>query len=425
MRLKIILCTLQEKAVFKSLLAFIFFLFLFLLNPNQTVAQETYEQKKITLKKGLIRLDSAMAIVKKQAGVIFSFNPRRLDPRQKIYIKSTTKTLSDFINILKAETKVSVKIIENYVVIGSSSKNTTKIAVEDAPIVTVTQKKIIEQEKQEKELAVSLKKEETKRITDSLKLVAALDSAHVSDSLYQLSKDTLTQTGSDTIKSQIPSSLMPSDSIQSDTAIVNNPIKPDTTNAVKPKPKKVRKKPNPFLKVGLGIDDSSFLGAGIQIGIPIVYATLSGNTNFEASHFRYGIGTSIKLNTNIRLHIGANTGNVNREGYFTDVNGDRYPIAVESKFHRIGAGLEFRLQNKFSMQVIPQYNYLTNDYFIDNQPSSLEIFGDAGDEIFHTIKPLYVISDTFSSNTNSNVKTWIGVQVNLLYRINFKSNKGN
>ena len=44
-----------------------------------------------------------MLLVKKQAGIVFSYNPRKLDVKQKISIKPNVKTLADFIEILKKE----------------------------------------------------------------------------------------------------------------------------------------------------------------------------------------------------------------------------------------------------------------------------------------------------------------------------------
>lgn len=375
---------------------------------------------KIQLKKGTTRLDSAMLQVKKQTKVVFSFNPKRLATWQKIYINPTVKTLADFIGLLKTETRVSVKLIENYIVIGSPPKTSTKTAVDDAPIITVTQKKIIEKEKEQVVHAKAVT--EPLLVKDSIKNEITSDNTRVKDSVIVL-VDTLTTLGSDSLKSQKPSSRMPGDSIQFDKVVVSAPSLADTIKKVEPKPKKTKKKINPFLKFGVGADDSSILGAGIQVGIPIFYATLTGNSNFRASHFRYGAGTSFMLNSNMRFHVVANTGYVNREGHFIDVYGDRYSIAVESKLHRAGSGLEFRMPNKFSIQVLLQYNYLTNKYFIDGEPSNLEQFNNTGDEIFYTIKPLYVITDTFSPTSSSNIKTWMGLQLNLFYRIDF-SNRG-
>jgi hypothetical protein len=161
------------------------------------------------------------------------------------------------------------------------------------------------------------------------------------------------------------------------------------------------------------------MGIAIQGGWPIAYASVSVNSNLLAAQVRYGIGTSYKMSSWLRIHFVVNDGNISRSGSFSDTVGSRHPIAVKSNLLRVGLGAEIRLKNKFTVQVIPSFNQLSTNYSIDNASSDLSLFGKQGDNLFYAIKPPYVISNTFSPSSSSNVKTWIGVQLNLLYRINF------
>jgi len=174
-----------------------------------------------------------------------------------------------------------------------------------------------------------------------------------------------------------------------------------------------------FGRYGLSVDETTPLGLSAQVGLPYLFGSISVNTSFESSQFRYGLGTSVKIKEGLRLLLLFSQGNVNRSGQFPDSASTVYSIEVKSKLSRLTTAVEIPLNKKIKIQVGPMFNYLQTKYFINSQASSLQLFKSEGDHLFYAIRPPYVMTNTFSPTTNSNFKTWIGLQVNLLYTLNF------
>ncbi len=87
-----------------------------------TLAQDQFINKEVYLRAGTFRLDSLLANITQQTGVVFSYNAKKFDTHQGIRISSGIKDLKRFLEVLKKEKGFSIKVIENYVVITSAPK---------------------------------------------------------------------------------------------------------------------------------------------------------------------------------------------------------------------------------------------------------------------------------------------------------------
>ena len=176
-----------------------------------------------------------------------------------------------------------------------------------------------------------------------------------------------------------------------------------------------------FIKIGPSFDESFFGGAIFQLGHPFLYGTLSYNSNNDVYQVGFGAAASLKLVRRIRLHLTSSVGELKKSSSFSDSAGYIFPIATTGKLVRAGLLAEFPVSKRMKLQVGAQFNSLNTKYFMQTSPTSLSMFRGDGDQTFYTLKPPYLLSNTYSRFSNSNLKTWLGFQLNLLYYINLGS----
>lgn len=401
-----------------------FFLFLLTFASPAIGQDQDLLKKVIRLKPGLFRLDSLLQSASQQTGVVFSFNSKKLDTHQHVNIKSGILNLDKILALLKEEKGISIKIIENYIVINST---TTKEAEKKISLKSATPQRLVDLNRLKK---VNIQNSIAEKKNTDTKENPTYKSLKADSSLKQERKKEIAIVIIDSIKTNNidnnsaahsaikPSSNLPVDSSKK-TVVTAKPEKkgPDKKEKLRQTP---IKKTSFFLKPAISADESFLLGTLIQIGLPVFYGTVSANTNFSISQIRYGLGTSLKINDNLRLHLNFNLGDLQKSSEVSDSSGyDKFPITIKSKLNRIGIAAEFSLSKKLLIQIGPMFNHLKTNYFINSLPSNLRIFKGNGDQQFYTITPPYLISNSYSNTSNSNVKTWVGLQINLLYFLNF------
>jgi hypothetical protein len=375
---------------------------------------QDYLHKEVYLKVGSVRLDSVLLIVTRQTGVVFSYNAKKIDTHQRIKVGAATKNLGHVLDMLKKEKGFSIKTIENYVVISLPDPlhHVGDIPKSPNPLRDPTTAKKSTASKQNLVIDQGLPEKKNEPVASSSeKESPAFEEMNVKPVHEQWRSERAKASQRNTrpeVKGHI---VLPVFTLPKPTR--KDTVRRGETTHVP------RTKNRLFLKQGLTVDESSFMGVSFQAGWPIAYATLSGNSNLLVSHLRYGFGSSVKLNSGLRLHIKLNNGSLHRSGHYTDSLGKRFPLAVKSELMRIGLGLEWSLKNRLTLQVTPIFNWLATRYFINGASSDLRIFGNQGDQLFYTIHAPYAFTNTFSPTSSTNTKSWMGLQLDLLYRINF------
>ncbi len=103
----------------------------------------------------------------------------------------------------------------------------------------------------------------------------------------------------------------------------------------------------------------------------------------------------------------------------------RTPFEVHSRLTRINLFVSKDITSRITLGAGITYNYLTTKYISGGQPVSLmDILPlDADIEgLYHSIRPLYHLSNTYNSDRSANNKTWLGIRVSFLYRLPLWSN---
>lgn len=398
--------------------------FLFISISYLTFGQNEYLSKPILLRTGKFKLDSLLHTVTQQTGVVFSYNAKKFDTKQRINISSEVNNVKSFLEALKKQNGFSIKVIENYAVISSApqevkQKYNLQLQLKAASKPENLKRTEIQKASNVPQLPQVVKDSVRKETLDTIPKKPTISEMTSTQEKYYLQVDSLKEEPKPMVNknqnmAQANSVTLPSKVSSIDSAQLKN-----QSRKMKPSKSRTPLRKIFFLKGGATLDESSFMGTMIQAGLPAVYGTAAIHSNLLASHIRYGGGASFKLSSGLRLHLVINNGAPERSGFFTDSLGSKHPIAVKSNLFRAGLGVEFSLKGKFVMQLISNFNQLTTTYFIDQAQSDLSLFKRDGDGLFYAISPPYLMTNTFSSNSDSNVKTWIGLQINFLYRIDF------
>lgn len=198
-------------------------------------------------------------------------------------------------------------------------------------------------------------------------------------------------------------------------------------------------KSNVLFAMGVSADETYYLNPTVRAGFDFLYGTVSYNFG-PLPHWRVGLGSSVKVNDNWSLHAGVNTGsnifqNYNIQTFDTIIppqppdtvippviTEKNTPLVVKSKLTRFSISAEWNLGRGFTLGGGLILNRLKTDYSSNGNPvalSNILPIGYDADTKYRTIKPPYLLGNTYSGNAASNVKTWIGLQVSIIYRLHF------
>lgn len=195
-------------------------------------------------------------------------------------------------------------------------------------------------------------------------------------------------------------------------------------------------KDHAVIGVGISADEVYYFNPTITGGFNFLYTTLSYNIG-SYPHWRYGLGTSFNLGDRWKMHVTINTGSTVSANYnlsFTDtiiippdtiagITQRNEPLAVQSKLSRFTLSAEWGVRKNLFLSGGVTLNYLKTNYSSNGNAVSINGLDPEemdGDNKYRTIKPPYLSSNTYSGDQSSNVKTWIGVQLSLIYRLSFR-----
>ncbi|WP_315821371.1 hypothetical protein [Paraflavitalea speifideaquila] len=87
---------------------------------------------------------------------------------------------------------------------------------------------------------------------------------------------------------------------------------------------------------------------------------------------------------------------------------------------RLGLQFEKELNNHWQLRFGPVFNLLSSNYYISGKPTALDTRFPPGTDIdgtYYVVKPVYTISNNYKAGVTSSNKSWIGLQISLLYRL--------
>jgi len=168
---------------------------------------------------------------------------------------------------------------------------------------------------------------------------------------------------------------------------------------------------HPFVQTGVAVDDLFYVAPTLKGGFKFAYGIFSWNSNFKIAGFRYGGGTSLRINDDMRLHADLTFGKLTRD--YDTAGQDR---TVKTRLTRVQVLLENRIAGKFYLQYGAVLNLLKTEYYLAGLPRPLFRSEEEADRKYHYLKPIYTLRNTYADNAPSNHKTWIGAQIGIYYR---------
>lgn len=355
-----------------------------------------------------LRLDSLFKFISKTTGLTFTYDASKIKPQRIVKSKKQVITLIELFSILKDQTYIDSKFIDDHIVLflsptqapiepavrRASGRNDTLLAKQSVSPKTMTT------------VQSSIKTSNTidRKSTDSASFTVAGFTDVSINITRSLNRTPLMQ--------YIDSSMYKVQQVNS--GLTQRKAKPKSKTKFKPA------MPEMEANFGLSIDESSYLGATLQMGIPFLYGTASWHTNINTAHFRLGAIASFNITSRARIQLSWSTGNLSKQ-YTVDSTGlsPSYQLSAKSKLDRIGLAVQFPISKSLQLLLGPQLNRLKTSYYINSIPTTLLLIPNAA-EVYYTLKAPYTLNKTKFEPPYFYKYTWIGFQIAVLHKIKLR-----
>jgi len=411
-------------------------------DKNQKIASQT-----VILSKGVVRLDSVLKKISRQTGFIFSYNARKVNPNITLTLTQSSYALEEILMRVTEKTGLSYSIVENHIIL-KPAKSQNSLEQNNSPRPSISPQKTTS----------SPVAKDVSSKTDSLKFSESKSKksdSQLSESNSQVEKELAVQKNEDSIAEK--EKTLKTESLQNgaindfsksstEQQISNDKLKKNEdavpTNSTnnskikKEQPSKnkdaapSKKNSSFFVMTGLSFDETLYLGPSVEIGIPVLFATASYKTDFNVGMLSYGIGTSLKMQNDWRINLFATTGSTSKSYdslSFSLVDSmiisNHRIIKASGDLLRFGLTIEKKINTRIVLQAGLLYNSLTTKYTTNGAPISIGSFGPNADKTIYAIAPAYSLSNSYKPTSDSNVKTWLGVQFSIFYVFNFSKRK--
>jgi len=357
-----------------------------------------------------------------QSSISFSYNSKKINDQQKIKITERRITVYNAMASVKKNTGIKYRIIGNHIILlpGSpgNKKKPKKEPVPEETIVILSKATDPENIKELKEADVFIP---TKGIVDM----------NIKADLSFLSQPGATST---TISDRDDKWIDPYNTLNS-TREEEKAFKPGNNS-------KLSLKDQLLFQAGISVDEIYYLNPTLHAGFNFLYATASYNLLGKYPHFRFGIGSSLKVNDSWRLHLNISTGPAQNAGFNTiQITDSTYvdeeeswiyiysplTIRAKSRLDRITVGTEWKATSYLSVAAGATLNLLRTTYEAGDNKIRLSDYTLPADinpeEDYIAIKPPYVISSNFDLQRPNNTRLWIGFNFSLLYTLSLKSSR--
>ncbi len=384
--------------------------------------------QSITVPGNSVRLDSLLKNISHQTGFIFSYNTRKINHALRFSFSSKSYSLEELLTKIKEKTGLDYSITDHHIILKSIRLQASPLKVPSAALA---------ENKKDKSLhVINSKTAPVQQIDSSKKEIVKSISVNNNNSEQPLLKDEEIPKKVLSIKNENKDSVKPAElknQTRNDQTVVDkaqsikkDSLKKKNTTPSKPVANQKTKQYSAFqIKTGITADETLYLGPALQFGVRSIYAMVYYKTDFKIGLFSWGLGTSFKLSKNLNLDLQVTTGNVRKlydSAYQVSYDsGTVNPgalhrgITTQSNLTKVMFLIEKKISPRFVLQGGVTYNLLTTRY--SDPPLS-----DVGKTLC-AIKPPYLINNSTNARGDSNVKSWIGVQVNLLYIINFSKRR--
>lgn len=341
-----------------------------------------------------MRLDSLSACISRETGFVFSFNAAKIDPAQKLIMPRMPVTVSELLTHLRNRYQLSFTVTGNHVILRNESPRQLLLPRQQrGSAATKTPRTVPGKPKPR----YTLRNRKAAVDTDSMQLPVQRIGLH---EIY----------------------LPPSPAPVILTAIHIQPIAtlslPVTGSVAKSGLPKGSSRF--FMATGIAADDAFYFSPGINAGLPWLYATGRWNTNFHVSGFSYGLGTSIRLSGQWRMYVDVTTGSLAKDYPAVADTLANSHIGVKGRLSRLELQAEKVLNKRLCLRFGPVLNLLHTIYYLNGEKTAPENMIFPRQEIennYYLIKPVYTISNSYSDQSATNNKIWIGFRAGLYFRL--------
>jgi hypothetical protein len=353
------------------------------------------------------RLDSLLSTISKQANVVFSLNTKVINLGRFITLGKTSYTLETLLYEITNQFNLSFVILQNHIILSESKRvQKNELATSKNKISTVSQ--------------------ETHPLTKKGSFIHETPSKITiqGDSSDKLIRATATPTGLDTIEN-VNSKSVVLENKKTDVVDIEDLqpsskqlelLKPKNANDSLPERKRTRAskiKLNPLLAISFTSDEVFYVGAQTKIGVTYLHGVLSINTNLNASQFRYGIGSSVKISKHWFLNVMASTGKLGTRFSDKDSIGTSL-IKISTSFDKLGVLLEHNIKDRLSVSLGLSLNSLSKVYTLNERAE--QVYSATGKRYEFFNPPGIVKYTKLSGKMDSNL-TWIGCEFSLSFKL--------
>lgn len=381
--------------------------------PAVTLAQQrkTGWNQSLTLPVRTLRLDSLSNLLARKTGFMLSFNAGTINPGTKITFAGTEVGPDTLLPYLQKHYGLSHKKMGNHIILYRHTTSNDKVQITEKIHKPHISRKEPDIPDKRKVAGVMPLKKEIEPLRSSV-----LPNIETGISLSNLSPPPLTEVGKVLSKQNHISKAI---SIEPESYSKRSPAH------LSDKPDKVetqgdgfsRSNDRFFASAGLASSEVFYVNPQIRVGLPLLFVLVAWETNFKASGFFYGLGTSIKVSDNWDFQLSASGGALSKDF--------RWPTRTSDTIGRVKAGLlriniqaEKHLSERWMFQFGPVLNFMRSRYSLKNlsMANSFPPPDDLSKDIY-ILNPPYILSNIYKEKTGSGKKIWIGFQIGLFYRL--------
>ncbi|KAA5536891.1 hypothetical protein F0919_04250 [Taibaiella lutea] len=384
--------------------------------------------KEILLTHKPYTLQSITEEIQTQSGISFSYNADNINPGTKIKIKGDRITVAEVLALIKKQTGISYKIISQRHIIYTAGAGKKPAAFKPKKIKHHTQR--TEQDAEEplliNEPAIatrSFRTAKTTTFTDTATdatIVVVGDSGLVAN-YYFGGGGSGGGGGNDETEEEEMAAPIPerkwrrgtSKSYGSDNSGAGNKTLHYLGN-------------NLLLSPGISVDEVYYCNPTLKFGMNFIYGIASYNIGGGQNTWRYGIGGSANIDEHWSMHFVITTGQSVSKAYSIpssiDTSVAATPLTATSKLMRYGISTHYNFGGGLAIEGGLTFNSLKTNYTSNGNPVSLSDILPAGydaDKRYPGIKPPYTLGNSYTGSSTGNTKTWLGIQLTLLYQLRF------
>lgn len=389
----------------------IFFILIFACSISARSQQKEHELNHVLpLPVGSMRIDSFSHWLARESGFVFSFNAEKINPGKEIKFPGKKESLNELLFYLHAHYGINHRLIGNHIIL-----------CVDNPVHKKTVVSISKKEKYPSEKASEVKKkgkqtkalpEEKFRPTAPTILPDAGHEISYMPNSFMLSPKIIKVINK---PANIPQTKIIEDDSNTQEKSLSQQDQQNADEKQNRKDNTLFNNGNNNLYIAAGFTGSEVLYVNPQIraGLPWLFASVGWRTNFKASGFFYGIGTSIRLSKNWGIQLSASNGVLSK--IYQKSNSDTL-IRIKSRLSQINLSVEKHFGNRWMLEFGPVLNFMNSNYTSTVATANSPLLAGTNKN-YYIIRPPYTFSSSYNEKTGIEKKLWIGLQVGLFYRL--------